>query len=371
VAHHVFLIPGYLGYRGKQGYWGFWDAVLPLFRGRGLVCHPAATDPVAPIERRSERLRDFILETTESGAVLTGDDTLHLFGFSAGGLDARYLLSPATPVSLPDRVRARVRTVATLATPHYGTPLADFYSAWRAEGLLGFFAGIVSRWDVVGRLPSAAQAVQARRWTVERLLPRHAAEQFLRLAEGLTVASQEELAGVRAFLTSLVTRRGALEQLRVRPMRRFNRVVTDARDVRYVCYVTGAAPIRPVNFGTAVYALACFLASRWPISPPETPNEGRIPADRVATLDGIPCGPDSAPVVLPPSLTDGIVPTASQFWGECRAYAPIDHHAAYGRPYDLMRVPEFDGAGLSAFYGRIAEDLLDADGRLATPSPAR
>lgn len=352
MAGWLFLVPGYLGYRGKEGYWGFWDGVLPLLRAQGFRCVPVPTEPIGSIPSRAKRLRDAILAETRNGDALGQEDEIALLGFSTGGLDARYLLSPATPVELPPAVRKRVRTLLTLATPHRGTPLADFYRAWRADDLLGFFAGVLARWTTSERLGEVSRFARRHRTLLERFLPSSQRESFFRVVEGFLVATPEERESVRRFLESLNRNRGALDQLRVNRMPAFNENVPDAEDVRYLSYVTGAEPIPPRNFGTALYALGAFLNARFP-------GEGRrIPPEKVCTLDGRPMSSLEPSVFLPPTLSDAVVPTASQFWGEFRGYAPVDHHAAYGRPFDLMRVPEFAGKGLAAFYERIGNDLM-------------
>lgn len=351
MARWLFLVPGYLGYRGKEGYWGFWDEVLPLLRAQGFRCVPVSTEPIGGIPSRAERLRDAILAETREGEALAPEDEIALLGFSTGGLDARYLLSPATPVKLPPTVRKRVRTLLTLATPHRGTPLADFYRGWRADDLLGFLAGFFAKWTTSERLEKFGRLVHRHQKTLERFLPSSQRESFLRMGEGLLIATPEERESVRRFLESLSRNRGALDQLRVCRMRAFNESVPDADDIRYLSYVTGVEPIPPRNLGTILYAIGAFINARFP------GEERQIPPEKVCTLDGQPKSPLEPPVVLSPTLSDGIVPTASQFWGEFRGYAPIDHHAAYGRPFDLMRVPEFAGKGLTAFYERIGNDL--------------
>jgi len=354
MATWLFLVPGYLGYRGKEGYWGFWDGVLPLLRAQGFRCVPVPTEPIGAIERRAERLRDAILAETRNGDALSPHDRIALLGFSTGGLDARYLLSPATRVELPPALRRRVRTLLTLATPHRGTPLADFYRAWRADDLVGFFAGLFAKWTTAERLEELGRLACKHRPTLERILPDAQRETFLRLVEGLLVATPQEREEIQGFLSSLQRNRGALEQLRVGNMPAFNERVPDAPDVRYLSYLTGAEPIKPTNFGTALYALGAWINSRY-----TDPDESwTVPPEQVCTLDGRPLDASAPPLLLTCRLSDAVVPTMSQRWGEVRGYAPIDHHAAYGRPFDLMRVPQFAGKGLTAFYERIGADLM-------------
>ena len=64
---------------------------------------------------------------------------MHLIGHSSGGLDARLMVTPG--VTLPtaidvERLAQRVRTVVTVSTPHYGTPVASFLAGLRGQKLL-------------------------------------------------------------------------------------------------------------------------------------------------------------------------------------------------------------------------------------------
>jgi triacylglycerol lipase len=65
----------------------------------------------------------------------TGDGPLVLVGHSMGGLDARYLAGKL------DR-RRRVQAVVTVATPHQGSPVAE----WILAGDLPFPRRLVERW---------------------------------------------------------------------------------------------------------------------------------------------------------------------------------------------------------------------------------
>ncbi|MBM3214897.1 hypothetical protein FJZ36_08285 [Candidatus Poribacteria bacterium] len=355
-------MPGYLGYRGKEGYWGFWDAVIPILTAEGFRCVPVPTEPIGSIERRSAKLCDTIRETTRDGDALDPTDRLYLLGFSTGGLDVRYLLSPATPLTLPAAVRSRVRAAVTLATPNHGTPMADFYRAWRADDLFGFFAGIFAKWSTSDRIAELGRLADKHRAVIQRVLGEPQREEFLRFVEGLLIATKEERESIQGFLDSIARSRGALEQLRVRSMRVFNERVTDDPGLRYVSFIAGTEPIPPSNFGTALFALGWFITTRRKPALPPPPDDGRVPPPKVCSLDGSPLPPDASPVVISAKLSDAVVPTISQYWGELGGYAPVDHHAACGKPHHMMRVPEFAGEGVRALYGRIANALRGNDG---------
>jgi triacylglycerol lipase len=55
------------------------------------------------------------------GGVLDPDEPVHVIAHSMGGLDARFLLSPANPSNMSDRIVS----LTTISTPHQGSPIAD------------------------------------------------------------------------------------------------------------------------------------------------------------------------------------------------------------------------------------------------------
>ncbi|GIX06856.1 MAG: hypothetical protein KatS3mg115_1259 [Candidatus Poribacteria bacterium] len=359
MRHHVFLVPGYFGHRGSWRGVGYWDGVIPILQEAGLVPHPVRTEPAGAPEVRARRLAEAIESAAAAGNIGAGD-ALHLLGHSAGGVAARYLVSPATRISLPVGLREQIRTVATIATPHYGTPLADFYASWQAEELLGLIARWGRRWTSEERVRSLMDWLHRARPALERRLPEGMAEELERLLEAVAESPELFTAEAQEYLSSLAAYRGALPQLRTRSMAQFNGVVVDAPNVRYLCYLTGLLPPRSWDLWTRWFALASFLSTRWGRwQPPPLPNGGLIPPEKVVLPDG---GRPSEPVRISRRHSDGVVPTASQLWGTFRLYAPVDHHASIGR---LPMLPELgfrEKGGLRAFYLRIAQDLIQLDG---------
>ncbi len=354
---HVFLIPGYLGFRGKQRYSGYWDTVEPILTEHGFTCHAVMTEPVAIVARRARTLRNAIVAAC-------GDDEddapIHLFGHSMGGLDSRYLLSPGTSIRLPDDLRARVQTVVTLSTPHYGTPIADFYQSLRAEDMLGFLGRLAARWSTDGRLDQASRFIKEHRRHIDRVLSTAGREEFARILQGVAAADPEDYSEVRAYLTSLARYRGALRRLRVHYMGRFNDRIVDDPDMRYVSFVSGAEPVRARDMETLIYRLGTFIAGGvGRLAIPALPDGGVIPARQV--ISAFPETDTNDDLTLPPKLSDGVVPSSSQFWGEFAGYVPLDHHAVIGR-FDLLPAREPD---LRELYGRVAAELR------RTGSPAK
>jgi triacylglycerol lipase len=93
----------------------YFRALPAALRGLPVEAHFPAVPPVGTIASRARALAGYI-EALDVPAV-------HLVGHSMGGLDCRLLAAQLDP-------ERRVRSLTTLATPHRGTPLAE----WIIEG---------------------------------------------------------------------------------------------------------------------------------------------------------------------------------------------------------------------------------------------
>ena len=106
------------------------------FRRAGVryVLEIVPTPPTASIRRRARVVAEKVHSTAGDG-----DDPIHLIGHSTGGLDARLLASPAANLEMEPEKRIwtrRLRSVVTLNAPHYGTPLATFFTSVSGVRLL-------------------------------------------------------------------------------------------------------------------------------------------------------------------------------------------------------------------------------------------
>ena len=92
--------------------------------GVDVQVHHVPTLPTSAVRKRAQRL----LQTMAARA--DGDGPIHLIGHSSGGLDARLLVAAGASLSDEqnhDALIARVRTVATVASPHAGTPVVGAF----------------------------------------------------------------------------------------------------------------------------------------------------------------------------------------------------------------------------------------------------
>jgi triacylglycerol lipase len=116
---NIVLVHGILGFRVKFGI-EYFRSVAEHFREKGLKVFPPILDPTKGIEYRGGQLRDQINAAFGNGTLDPASRT-HIIAHSMGGLDSRWMLSPANP----NKIQAAVRSLTTISTPHRGSPIAD------------------------------------------------------------------------------------------------------------------------------------------------------------------------------------------------------------------------------------------------------
>ncbi len=116
---NIILVHGILGFAKRFGMDYFRD--LPgRFRAQGLRVFVPELDPTEGVEFRGAQLREQIQAAASAGNIDTTQKT-HIIAHSLGGLDSRYILSPANP----NQLQVPVRSLTTISTPHRGSPVAD------------------------------------------------------------------------------------------------------------------------------------------------------------------------------------------------------------------------------------------------------
>lgn len=116
---NIILVHGVLGFRRKFGVEYFRGIAAHLREKDARVLVPEL-DPTRGIEFRGNELRDQITAAFAAGALDPHRQT-HVVAHSLGGLDSRYILSPANP----GRIQLPIRSLTTISTPHQGSPIAD------------------------------------------------------------------------------------------------------------------------------------------------------------------------------------------------------------------------------------------------------
>lgn len=151
----VVLCHGFFGFDKLAGVPGlpyFYKVPGRLLEDGETEVFTPAVDPFNSSDYRAEQLVDYIEDVVES----TGHDKVILIGHSQGGLDAR-----AVATKRPDLVAA----VVTVATPHFGTPIADvalgLTSDPNASAIIDALVNAIAAplYDEVGNETSVAKAL--------------------------------------------------------------------------------------------------------------------------------------------------------------------------------------------------------------------
>ncbi|MCU0681642.1 MAG: hypothetical protein MUF34_05195 [Polyangiaceae bacterium] len=384
---HVYLSPGLFGFSRLASYDYFCHIEAGLGRrfhgaGREVRFHVVDAHPTSSVRRRAAHLADVVDRTAD------GDGPIHLLGHSTGGLDARLIASPSVNVSGDPRPRAwgrRLRSVMTMNTPHFGTPLASFFATVSGHRLLAAISALTFIILRLGAPPLAlGSALIAAFGRIDRLLgvELELVERLVeRLVRLLDDAASHEL---RAYLRLLRSDQGAIIQLSPEAMDLFQAGVEDNPAVAYASTASYAptpgvmhwarAALTPwsdlsaIVFG-ALYRLTALENATYPCAPPGDE------ADRALRrfLTALP----------PPAASDGVVPLRSQVRGDLLWVGLGDHLDVvghFGKERDplggpphvdwLMSRSGFDRRRFDEMLDAIATFLLAAEDRLHDAAPS-
>jgi triacylglycerol lipase len=121
---NIVLAHGILGFYKAFGF-EYFNGVAEHLRKRPARVVAPAVSPTGGIAQRGEELRAAIWAALRDG-VLNPEEKVHIIGHSMGGLDSRYLLSPANERTTRENDLApHVATLTTISAPHRGSPIAD------------------------------------------------------------------------------------------------------------------------------------------------------------------------------------------------------------------------------------------------------
>jgi triacylglycerol lipase len=248
----VFFIPGMFGFGQLAGYDYFHhvrEALARRYSLAGVVCLSEVV-PAPPTSSLRHRAR--ILAKTVERAGANDDLPIHLVGHSTGGLDARLVLSPSSNLDI-NRERLgwtrRVVSAVTMNTPHFGTPLAGYFSTVAGTRVLYALSLLTVVSLSVGE-PSLAvfSKVLAGIGGIDRLLGGD-----LRLISRVTdmilrFADQRGRTDIQEFLGKIRVDQGGIIQIMPEAMDLFNAATEDSSHVRYGCVASAAPPPHPVAF---------------------------------------------------------------------------------------------------------------------------
>jgi triacylglycerol lipase len=118
----IVLVHGLFGFNEIKAVGGsvltYFREIAPFLRDAGYwVPDPPQLNPAGTVASRAGNLQEYLLNHED-----IRDRRVHLIAHSMGGLDARYLISK---LGMADRVIS----LATIGTPHEGSPIADWITA--------------------------------------------------------------------------------------------------------------------------------------------------------------------------------------------------------------------------------------------------
>jgi triacylglycerol lipase len=347
MRHRLYFSPGMFGFGQLAAYDYFAHlerALSSRLRAAGheVESHVAEAFPTASIRRRAVDLTELVARTSGQGTASEGP--IHLIGHSTGGLDARLVASPSVALGVPSEKLAwlpRLASITTINAPHFGTPLASFFTTVSGQRMLQALSALTFIALSIGSPPlSAASALVVAFGRVDRALGLE-----LRVIDRTTEALLRVLDDarsreVRDYLDAIKSDQGAMVQLMPEAMDLFAVTVEDRPGVLYQSTASMAPPPSPRMFFsalahpwmaisgtifTALYGISSRCDDRYPCAARRADDEtermltrvfGRSPGARA---------------------NDGVVPIRSQLWGKLIWAGYADHLDVLGHFRDTAK----------------------------------
>jgi triacylglycerol lipase len=333
-VHHVFLIPGFFGFH-NLGEVHYFRAVRETLerdfeaRGAKVSLHGVPTFPTGSLTRRAQRLLDAV-ETT--GCLDDAEtEAVHFIGHSTGGIDARLVASTSRELGYEgtrDKLRGKLRTVACIASPHYGTPLANFFTTIYGKQLL-YFVTLIVFVGLWRRPISAAAGLLGLGYRLADFLGLNETMMKQLTNQLLRDFTPEREKEVREFLNSILEDVSLMIQLTPESMDVLNRAIEPIPGPRFVSYGTVAPPplttllkrtgLRELltPLGTVLYSTLWTLTSQVSSGCHYHPGADLDAKDLCTGL--------RLSFELEPTSNDGVVPSLSQVHAEFRGFVKADH----------------------------------------------
>ncbi len=388
---HVYLSPGMFGFARLATYDYFAHverALTERFRraGQSTEVHVVDVLPTASVRRRAGKLAELI------GQTATGSGPIHLLGHSTGGLDARLVASPSSRLETGDDAMAwlpRLRSVTTMNTPHYGTPLASFFATAHGQRALYALSAFTFIGLSLGQRPLAATGALIRilgrgdrTFGIELRLLDKSVDSLIELVAD---AGKPE---VRTYLNAIKDDQGAMLQLAPEAMDLMAAGFDDRPGVAYQSTVSMSPNPSPTKwlrtFGHPMHALSLALFTamhrisshcdeRYPCAPlpARTGDAGEPPALEATLAAAFKDSPELHGAV---EGNDGVVPIRSQLWGTLVWAGLADHLDVLGHYEDndheqrpelrhhdwLTSGSSFDAVQFAALMDAIASGMMNS-----------
>lgn len=370
--HHVVLVPGFFGF-GSLGELTYFVGVKEALERElarlslNVQISLVPTLPTASIRHRAARVSETLAAVARSGP-----GPIHIVGHSTGGLDARLAITPTSSLPTTDKFREheRLRTLVTICTPHFGTPLASAIGSAAGYPLLKLAAALLILLLRHGHLPlglSLKLASLVVRADDVLGFDKTVADQFFR--DVIADFSPERRAELVAFIEGVSSDQSLIFQLTPAGCDLLNASTADPDSLRYGSVVCRARPtawsslvaFKHNPYAQSMHALYAFmhqLASH--ASEKHFPDP--VPEQRAVLTQAFGQFPER-------SWSDGIVPTLSQVWGEVIHATSADHLDVVGH-YGALRPGQpstdwlpsrsgFDDAAFDALWSAVARFITE------------
>lgn len=356
-VHHVYLIPGMFGFANLAGYDYFIHVRQALERRFADAGVAVSVEVVAPPPTASVRHRARMLSRAVHRS-FRGRGPIHLVGHSTGGIDVRLVLSPTLNLGVTAEQlawRRHVQSAVSINAPHYGTPLATYFTSVAGARLL-YALSLLTVVSLSLGEPSLAvfSRLLAGMGRIDRTL--RGDMRFIGRATDLMLrfVDQDGRTAIHSYLNKIRLDQGALIQTTPESMDLFNAATEDRGAVRYGSIISGAPAAGPghlterVRSPYHVFSAALFSTIQ------------RVTAQRHQRYGYAELKPEireqvsralGAPVDA--RTTDGVVPTLSMVWDRLLWCGPADHLDILGHFHDEFRPRKhFDWLTSGAAFGR-------------------
>jgi triacylglycerol lipase len=285
--------------------------------GEQVEISVAHVSPTASIRRRALKLTELVASTCGAD-----DGPIHLIGHSTGGLDVRLLAAPTVALGvLPEKLawRPRLASVTTINTPHFGTPLASFFTTVSGERILRAVSALTVVALSVGSTPlSVMSTLVALFGHLDRTVGLDV--KMVDRTTDAVLRTIDDVRGrdIRDYLDAIKEDNGAMVQLMPEAMDLFIAGIEDRPRVLYQSTASMAPRPTPRTFAQSLggawsavsgllfdflYEITSRYDPRYPCAAPDCGKDN----ERVL-VEAVGHTPDFR-------ANDGAVPIRSQIWG--------------------------------------------------------
>jgi hypothetical protein len=355
-VHSVYLIPGMFGFANLAGYDYFGhvrSAIERRYADAGLAVRieVVAPPPTASLRHRARLLARAVHRTAAAGPI-------HLVGHSTGGIDVRLVLSSTRNLRVdPAELRwtERVGSAISINAPHYGTPLATYFTSVAGARVLYALSllTVVSlslgepSLAIFSRLLAGLGSIDQVFGGDLRLISR-ATDVLLRFVD------TDGRTAIQTYLNKIRLDQGALIQTTPEAMDLFNAATEDRGAVRYGSIVTGAPTLSASELTQRIRTpygafSAALFSTIHRFTAQQHQRYGYAPLapavrDRLTRSLGL---------TVNERTSDGVVPTLSMVWDRLLSCGAADHLDVLGHFHDEFRpTRHVDWLTSGAHFGR-------------------